>query len=63
LVIAERELSGVSGNLFSPQRISAQPPNQIFNLKPRSERKATADQIISRLRPLLARVPGVTLFL
>jgi hydrophobe/amphiphile efflux-1 (HAE1) family protein len=33
------------------------------NLKPRSERKATADQIISRLRPQLARVPGVTLFL
>jgi hydrophobe/amphiphile efflux-1 (HAE1) family protein len=33
------------------------------NLKPRSERKATADQIINRLRPQLARVPGVTLFL
>jgi HAE1 family hydrophobic/amphiphilic exporter-1/multidrug efflux pump len=33
------------------------------NLKPRSERKATADQIISRLRPQLTRVPGVTLFL
>jgi hydrophobe/amphiphile efflux-1 (HAE1) family protein len=33
------------------------------NLKPRSERKATADQIIGRLRPQLARVPGVTLFL
>ncbi len=33
------------------------------NLKPRSERKATADQVINRLRPQLARVPGVTLFL
>jgi hydrophobe/amphiphile efflux-1 (HAE1) family protein len=33
------------------------------NLKPRSERDATADQIINRLRPQLARVPGVTLFL
>jgi hydrophobe/amphiphile efflux-1 (HAE1) family protein len=33
------------------------------NLKPRGERKATADQIINRLRPQLARVPGVTLFL
>jgi hydrophobe/amphiphile efflux-1 (HAE1) family protein len=33
------------------------------NLKPRSERQATADQIIGRLRPQLARVPGVTLFL
>jgi HAE1 family hydrophobic/amphiphilic exporter-1/multidrug efflux pump len=33
------------------------------NLKPRGERNATADQIINRLRPQLARVPGVTLFL
>jgi hydrophobe/amphiphile efflux-1 (HAE1) family protein len=33
------------------------------NLKPRNERNATADQIINRLRPQLARVPGVTLFL
>jgi len=33
------------------------------NLKPRSERKATADQIINRLRPQLTRLPGVTLFL
>ncbi len=33
------------------------------NLKPRNARGATADQIINRLRPQLARVPGVTLFL
>ena len=33
------------------------------NLKARNERTATADQIIGRLRPQLARVPGVTLFL
>jgi hydrophobe/amphiphile efflux-1 (HAE1) family protein len=33
------------------------------NLKPRDERNATADQIIDRLRPQLAKVPGVTLFL
>jgi hydrophobe/amphiphile efflux-1 (HAE1) family protein len=33
------------------------------NLKPRNERTATADQIINRLRPQLAKVPGVTLFL
>ena len=32
-------------------------------LKPLSERKVTADQIIQRLRPKLARVPGATLFL
>ena len=33
------------------------------NLKPRNERNASADQIINRLRPQLAKVPGVTLFL
>jgi hydrophobe/amphiphile efflux-1 (HAE1) family protein len=33
------------------------------NLKPRNERDATADEIITRLRPQLAKVPGVTLFL
>ena len=32
-------------------------------LKPLGVRKATADQIIGRLRPKLAMVPGVTLFL
>jgi hydrophobic/amphiphilic exporter-1 (mainly G- bacteria), HAE1 family len=30
-----------------------------IRLKPRSERKATADQIVERLRPRLAQVPGV----
>jgi len=33
------------------------------NLKPWGERRATADEIINRLRPRLARVPGVTLYL
>jgi hydrophobe/amphiphile efflux-1 (HAE1) family protein len=33
------------------------------NLKPRSERWASADEIINRLRPRLASVPGVSLFL
>ncbi len=32
-------------------------------LKPLSERKVTADQVINRLRPKMARVPGATLFL
>jgi multidrug efflux pump len=32
-------------------------------LKPLDERKATAEQIIARLRPALAKVPGATLFL
>ncbi len=34
-----------------------------ISLKPLNERKVTADQIISRLRPRLSAIPGVTLFL
>jgi multidrug efflux pump len=33
------------------------------SLKPRSERKVSADEVIARLRPKLAQVPGATLFL
>jgi HAE1 family hydrophobic/amphiphilic exporter-1 len=35
----------------------------ILGLKPRSQRSASADEIINRLRPQLAKVPGATLFL
>jgi HAE1 family hydrophobic/amphiphilic exporter-1 len=35
----------------------------VIGLKPRSERGSSADQIINRLRPQLAKVPGATLFL
>jgi HAE1 family hydrophobic/amphiphilic exporter-1 len=34
----------------------------IIGLKPRDERKSDADQIITRLRPQLAKVPGIQLF-
>jgi multidrug efflux pump len=33
------------------------------NLKPLEERKITVDQVIARLRPKLARIPGATLYL
>src|SRR6185437_10214677 len=35
----------------------------MISLKPRSERKASADQIIRRLRREIAKVPGATLYL
>ena len=35
----------------------------ILGLKPRDERDASADEIINRLRPQLAKVPGATLFM
>ncbi|HTD75517.1 MAG TPA: efflux RND transporter permease subunit, partial [Steroidobacteraceae bacterium] len=34
----------------------------IIGLKPRDERQSDADQIITRLRPQLAKVPGIQLF-
>jgi hydrophobe/amphiphile efflux-1 (HAE1) family protein len=34
-----------------------------INLKPRDDRDASADQIINRLRPQLARVPGIATYL
>ncbi|MGH9645517.1 MAG: multidrug efflux RND transporter permease subunit [Bryobacteraceae bacterium] len=34
-----------------------------ISLKPLDQRKVTADQIIARLRPKLARIPGATLYL
>ncbi len=38
--------------------------NMFISLKPQDEgRTATADQIIARLRPQLARVPGITLYM
>jgi len=35
----------------------------VLNLKPRSERSESPDQIIARLRPKLAQVPGIRVFL
>jgi multidrug efflux pump len=42
---------------------SANTARMFIALKPLGERKASADQIIARLRPKLARVPGGTLIL
>jgi HAE1 family hydrophobic/amphiphilic exporter-1 len=50
------------GTAISPGR----PVNNgwaVLALKPRSERKATADQVIARLRREIAQVSGITLFL
>src|SRR6185437_10944233 len=42
---------------------SANTARMFISLKPFDERKATAQQIIARLRPKLARVPGASLYL
>jgi multidrug efflux pump len=48
---------------FSGGQGSSNSGRMFIVLKPPSERKATADQIINRLRSKLAVVPGATLFL
>ena len=42
---------------------TANQARMFIHLKPLQERKASADQIIARLRPKLARIPGATLYL
>src|SRR5262249_21569929 len=49
--------------VFSGGEGSSNTGRMFITLKPLRERKATADQIINRLRPKLAVIPGATLFL
>jgi multidrug efflux pump len=42
---------------------TANQARMFINLKPLQERKASVDQIIARLRPKLARIPGATLYM
>ncbi len=53
-------LSSVGASGFSP---SLNTGRFWINLKPHNQRKSSADQIIDRLRPQLAKVEGVALFL
>ena len=52
------------GSFFGPSYGNTQNTGRfIVGLKPRDDRSATASQIVDRLRPKLAQVPGVRLFL
>jgi hydrophobe/amphiphile efflux-1 (HAE1) family protein len=52
------------GSFFGPSYGNTQNTGRfVLGLKPRDERKASASQIIDRLRPQLAQVPGARLFL
>jgi hydrophobe/amphiphile efflux-1 (HAE1) family protein len=53
-------LSAVGSSGFSP---SLNTGRFFINLKPHDQRKSSADQIINRLRPQLAKIEGVALFL
>jgi hydrophobe/amphiphile efflux-1 (HAE1) family protein len=52
------------GSFFGPSYGNTQNTGRfIIGLKPRDDRTVTASQIVNRLRPQLAKVPGVKLFL
>jgi len=50
-------------SFFGGQSGSGNTGTVFVTLKPYAQRKTTADEIIARLRPKLARIPGMTLFL
>ncbi len=52
------------GSFFGPSYGNTQNTGRfVIGLKPRDQRTASASQIVDRLRPQLAKVPGVRLFL
>ena len=58
IVRADPAVSDTSGFLYG-----ANTSNLNITLKPLAERKVSATDVINRLRPKLARIPGATLFL
>ncbi|MGD1095176.1 MAG: multidrug efflux RND transporter permease subunit [Bryobacteraceae bacterium] len=61
---AVEELNASLGGGSGPGGGSAMNAGRMFVvLKPLAERKLSADEVIARLRPRLARIPGVSLFL
>ena len=60
MVAADPAVESVNGQTGGGNSSSAR---VFISLKPLAERKLTADLVIARLRPKLARIPGATLFL
>jgi multidrug efflux pump len=60
IVAADPAVDEVNGQTGGGNSTSAR---VFISLKPLAERKITADLVIARLRPKLAKVPGATLFL
>jgi multidrug efflux pump len=57
-VVSLSSFIGVDGTNVTPNSGRMQ-----INLKPRSDRKSSASEVIRRLQPELAKVPGITLFM
>ncbi len=63
VIVRDPDVAGV-GSFFGSGTGNTLNTGRFFiSLKPREERKSTAFQVISRLRPQLAKVQGVNLFL
>jgi multidrug efflux pump len=60
IIMQDPAVDEVTGNIGGG---SVNRGNLFVTLKPLSERKISADEVIARLRPKLARIPGATLFL
>jgi hydrophobe/amphiphile efflux-1 (HAE1) family protein len=63
IVMADPDVAHVVSNLGGFGASTGNQGSLWIQLKPTPERKATADQVIARLRPKLARVQGINLFL
>src|SRR6478672_3396469 len=62
IVMADPDVATIAMNIGGSGR-AGNNGNMFITLKPRSERKATAQQIITRLRPQLEKVEGARLYM
>lgn len=64
IVQADPDVEGVMSSIGSGGGRSGSNVGQLtIRLKPRAERSATSDDIIARLRPQLAKIPGVSVYM
>jgi multidrug efflux pump len=63
IIDADPAVDAVNGFTGGGRGGATNSARMFINLKPLNERKATATEIIARLRPRLGRVPGATLYL
>jgi hydrophobe/amphiphile efflux-1 (HAE1) family protein len=63
VVGADPDIAHVVSSIGSMNASTGNTGSLFIALKPLPERKSTADQVIARLRPKVARIPGIKLFL
>ncbi len=63
IIDSDRAVDTVNGFTGGGRGGATNTARMFISLKPLDERKSSADQIIARLRPRLAKVPGATLYL